>query len=69
MRSLTAKVLYILGFAAISTVIQYALLLAGYRYYINWNVWNTFLLGTAVHSVLALYLARVYYAQPENLKE
>ncbi len=69
MHSLAAKLLYVLAFALIITIIEYGFVLAGYRSFINWNIVNSFLLAAAIHSVLAAYLARVYYAQPENLED
>ena len=68
MHSFLTRLLYILGFALLGAVIEYGFVLAGYHYYLNWSVVNTFLLGAAIHTVLATYLSRVHYAQPENLE-
>ncbi|AGB40722.1 hypothetical protein Halha_0749 [Halobacteroides halobius DSM 5150] len=50
------RVMYILFFAIVSTLLEYLFLLMGYRKYLNWNIYSTFLLAVVIHSALAYYL-------------
>lgn len=55
-RTSTGILFYIVGFALATALLEYAFVLAGYRYYNNWSFLHTAGLAIALHSLLALYL-------------
>jgi hypothetical protein len=46
----------IVGFALGTTLVEYGFIVAGYREYLNWNPYLTFLLALGTHLGLAAYL-------------
>jgi hypothetical protein len=44
------------GFALISTIVEYLFVYYGYRFHIQWNIAATFILALTIHTSLALYL-------------
>ena len=54
--SILGKFIYISFFAVGTTIVEYSFVLAGYREYINWNVYLTLVLAFTIHLLLALYL-------------
>ncbi|GAB6098805.1 hypothetical protein JCM16358_06840 [Halanaerocella petrolearia] len=48
---------YILGFAVATTIMEYVFVVTGYRKYLYWNVYLTFLLAVVIHIGLGYYLA------------
>ncbi len=51
--------LYVIGFAAIATLVEWWFVRGGYHVPIHWNLVYTFALGLAVHTLLSLYLLAV----------
>lgn len=54
--SFQSTALLVIGFAALSTLMEWAFEAFGYRTLLNWSLLGTFILALAVHSFLAYYL-------------
>jgi len=65
MRSLVSLIAYILAFAAGASLLEFGFVYFGYRSFIHWNIYLTFLLGAALHSSLAYYFLTVEHAREE----
>lgn len=63
--SLFTKVVYVLLFAAGSMAAQYVFDLLGMWRNIHWNLFYTFLLATATHTILSLYMEFTKQYLPE----
>ncbi|MGM0502043.1 MAG: hypothetical protein ACQERJ_05905 [Bacillota bacterium] len=50
------KLIYIFVFALGTTVVEYSFVLAGYREYLNWNIYLTLGLALIIHLLLGVYL-------------